>query len=278
MLEKNVVRLSVGAIFKETVCFFKSHFKEVMKISFTQVLFLIVSLVLFFVAFAHTGLELKQIKLHYIRFFILLAGYGILLTSIYFASITVMMLSTSHLTLTGQLEKRFFRKHWKKRHAKIFGYNLLINGFFVIALGLIIFGALFLTLSFFSAPMQKALVVSLSALGFLSLLYPLARFSLVIPAISIGSPATLGWSWRQMKGNTLRLLFIAAPFFIPIFFIPSLLGKLLLRLEWPQSLEPYLSGFLVVFSILLHIFCSILTTIAIGLVYKEFERKGALLP
>ncbi|MGL4824762.1 MAG: hypothetical protein ACRC4G_00990 [Alphaproteobacteria bacterium] len=273
MLEKNVVRLSVGAIFKETIYFFKSHFKEVMKISFTQVLFLIVSLVLFFVAFAHTGLELKQIKLHYIRFFILLAGYGILLTSIYFASITVMMLSTSHLTLTGQLEKRFFRKHWKKRHAKIFGYNLLIDGFFVIALGLIIFGALFLTPSSFSAPMQKALVVSLSALGFLSLLYPLARFSLVIPAISIGSPATLGWSWRQMKGNTLRLLFIAAPFFIP-----SLLGELLLRLEWPQSLEPYLSGFLVVFSILLHIFCSILTTIAIGLVYKEFERKGALLP
>lgn len=41
MLEKNVVRLSVGAIFKETIYFFKSHFKEVMKIAFAPTVLLL---------------------------------------------------------------------------------------------------------------------------------------------------------------------------------------------------------------------------------------------
>jgi hypothetical protein len=256
MPEKNFVRLSVGGILKETFCFFKNHFKEIMKVACIPVLLFVILYILCFVCFMHLFSELKQSGFH-TRFFVLLVGYGILLTSICFASVTQFILSVSHLAVTGQIEKRLFRNYWKKRHAKIFGYSLFLEGLFLGAL-ILLFGLTVFFVSFCSDLTPNIFIISFSVLGGIGLLYSLTRFSLIIPAVSVGFSATLGWSWRQMKGNSFRFLAIMMPFFIT-----TLLSELLFR---------------TILLIPVNILCTILSIIATGLVYKEFESKGALLP
>ncbi|MGL4426166.1 MAG: hypothetical protein ACRCUQ_00135 [Alphaproteobacteria bacterium] len=241
MLEKNVVRLSVGAIFKETVCFFKSHFKEVMKITFAPtVLLLLISSWVFL-------LTKSQDLLIEITVFPMMA--------IYLALVSMLMFSASHLTLTGRVKKGFLGIHWSKIHTKIFKFNLIIFVFICIIFLVFCYEEIIASDSF-DAPVCLSICTG-------SLVYLYSRFYFAISATSLGLTRTLGWSWRQTRGHSLKLLIPIA-----IFNIPSWL----LSFFFPNSL---LGGFVSQFFDTSGL---ILTTIAMGLVYKEFERKGALLP